>query len=63
MFFEAGTWQFSEEELLIQLFPEPFWVLAGAAWAGLTGIGALGLLGYWLVARLGAASDSSAAGA
>lgn len=33
LFFAAGTWTFPSDSLLIQLFPEPFWVSAGAAWA------------------------------
>lgn len=36
LFFAAGTWQFYSDDLLIQLFPERFWVIAGAAWGLLT---------------------------
>lgn len=32
LFFAAGTWQFYSTDLIIQLFPELFWVIAGAAW-------------------------------
>jgi integral membrane protein (TIGR01906 family) len=32
LFFEAGTWTFSYDALLIQLFPVPFWAVAGGAW-------------------------------
>lgn len=35
LFFSAGTWTFPYDSLLIQLFPEPFWASAAAAWAGL----------------------------
>ncbi len=33
LFFEEGTWQFPADDLLIQLFPEPFWIISGVAWA------------------------------
>jgi hypothetical protein len=47
LFFEAGTWQFPADALLILLFPEPFWAISGAAWGTLALAGALllGLLG------------------
>lgn len=35
VFFAQGTWTFPYDSLLIRLFPEPFWAVAGAAWAGL----------------------------
>jgi integral membrane protein (TIGR01906 family) len=38
VFFAAGTWTFSYESLLIRLFPEPFWVSAGALWTVLMGL-------------------------
>lgn len=44
LFFDAGTWQFPPDDLLIQLFPEPFWVTAGALWAGLVLLGAGALM-------------------
>lgn len=44
LFFEAGTWQFSSADLLIQLFPEPFWIVAGLAWGTLVLGSAAGLL-------------------
>ena len=47
LFFESGTWTFPADSLLIQLFPEPFWMTAGASWAALVLIGALLL---WLAA-------------
>lgn len=33
LFFAAGTWVFPSDSLLIRLFPESFWVAAGASWA------------------------------
>lgn len=52
LFFASGTWQFTAEELMIQLFPEPFWVTAAASWALLVLLGALALgLGSRIVAR------------
>ena len=30
LFFTAGTWVFSDDALIIQLFPEPFWMWLGA---------------------------------
>lgn len=32
VFFEAGTWTFPSDSLLIRLFPEPFWGSAAVAW-------------------------------
>lgn len=32
LFFAAGTWTFSYDSLLIQVFPEPFWMWSGLAW-------------------------------
>ncbi len=43
LFFEGDTWLFPADELLIQLFPEPFWVTAGALWAALAFLGGTGL--------------------
>jgi len=40
LFFRSGTWTFAYDSLLIQTFPEQFWVTAGAAWATLTVLGA-----------------------
>lgn len=36
VFFAEGTWTFPYDSLLILLFPEPFWVTSGVAWAVLT---------------------------
>ncbi|MBE0417309.1 MAG: DUF1461 domain-containing protein [Coriobacteriia bacterium] len=44
LFFEAGTWQFPADALLIRLFPEPFWASSGAVWGALALAGA-GILG------------------
>jgi integral membrane protein (TIGR01906 family) len=38
LFFESGTWTFSADSLLIQLFPEPLWATLGALWAALVGL-------------------------
>jgi len=47
LFFRPGTWTFPYDSLLIRLFPEPFWVAAGVAWAALV----LLIAGaYWLIA-------------
>lgn len=48
LFFEPGTWVFAADALLIQLFPEAFWMVSGAAWAMLVLAGG-GVL--WLSAR------------
>jgi integral membrane protein (TIGR01906 family) len=44
LFFRAGTWTFPYDSLLIRLFPEPFWVASGLAWAVLTAVCAALLL-------------------
>ncbi len=52
LFFSAGTWTFPYDSLLIQLFPEPFWASAAAAWAGLVvGMAALYGLASMFLAR------------
>ena len=43
LFFRSGTWTFPSDSLLIQTFPEPFWVTCGVAWAGVMVLGAGGL--------------------
>lgn len=48
LFFTSGTWTFSYDSLLIQTFPEPFWVTAGLAWGGLVLVLAAAL---WTTAR------------
>jgi integral membrane protein (TIGR01906 family) len=50
LFFSAGTWEFAYDSLLIELFPEGFWIAAGITWAALVVLGG-GLLGVagWLV--------------
>ena len=39
LFFTAGTWEFPADSLLIQLFPEGFWMAAGLSWAALVLLG------------------------
>ena len=52
LFFEAGTWTFPSDSLLIELFPEPFWVTAGASLAALVMIlGAAMLVVAWMLRR------------
>ena len=62
LFFSAGTWTFPYDSLLIQTFPEPFWVIAGAAWGAtvLLGAGALALGGWVLRRGSAGAGDGSA---
>lgn len=50
LFFAAGTWTFPYDSLLIQLFPEPFWAIGGATWAGvvLLGAAACWALAWWI---------------
>jgi len=38
LFFEAGTWQFPDNALLIRVFPLPFWMTAGATWGGIVAL-------------------------
>lgn len=44
LFFEAGTWTFPADALLIKLFPEPFWVAAGVTVATVTALVGAGLV-------------------
>ena len=48
VFFEAGTWVFPADSLLIELFPETFWAVAGASLALL--VAAQGVV-MWLASR------------
>jgi len=50
LFFSAGTWTFPYDSLLIQTFPEPFWITGGLAWGGLVlaGAGLLELGSRWV---------------
>lgn len=54
LFFASGTWTFPADSLLIRLFPERFWVAAGASWAALILLSAavLAAAGHWLVPAL-----------
>ena len=40
LFFAQGTWTFPYDSLLIRLFPERFWSVSAAVWAGLSLLGA-----------------------
>lgn len=53
LFFRSGTWTFPSESLLIRLFPEPFWIGAGVAWAAVLGLIAVvfGVVGSRLARR------------
>ena len=39
LFFSAGTWEFPADSLLIEVFPEGFWVAAGSTWGALVMLG------------------------
>jgi integral membrane protein (TIGR01906 family) len=56
LFFAPGTWTFPSDSLLIRLFPEPFWVAAGAAWAVgvLVMAASYAVLGWFVRRRSGA---------
>jgi integral membrane protein (TIGR01906 family) len=50
LFFSAGTWEFPADSLLIQVFPEGFWLTAGEAWAALVLLGGAVLgVGGWMM--------------
>ena len=53
LFFKAGTWEFPSDSLLIQTFPEPFWIVAGAAWGALVALGASAMSAVGWSLRLG----------
>ena len=57
LFFDAGTWEFSADSLLIRVFPGTFWASAGALWGTLTAMGGLALFG---ASRLLPRSDEEA---
>lgn len=44
LFFAAGTWTFPADSLLIQLFPERFWITSAVVWAVLVVVAGAGLL-------------------
>ena len=50
LFFSAGTWEFPADALLIEVFPEGFWMAAGLTWGALILLGGV-LLGAsgWLL--------------
>lgn len=41
LFFASGTWMFSADELMVQLFPEGFWAASGVSWGVLSLLGAI----------------------
>lgn len=49
LFFAAGTWTFPADSLLVELFPERFWMVAGGAW-GISALTVATLM--WLAAGL-----------
>ena len=53
VFFESGTWTFPADALLIRLFPERFWMGAGASWAAGIVLGAIVLGVAGLLVRRG----------
>lgn len=57
LFFSAGTWSFSADSLIIEVFPGEFWIAAGVSWGLLVGIGGalLGVAG-WLTRGVSARS-------
>ena len=56
--FYGDTWLFPANELLVQLFPEPFWMASGGLLVGLTLVAAAALLLFAkLIGRLSAKSD------
>lgn len=44
LFFAAGTWTFPEDSLLIQLFPQRFWIASAVVWATLVMVSGAALL-------------------
>lgn len=51
LFFAAGTWQFPANALLIEVFPEDFWMACGVLWGALVLLGGLALGGAGLAIR------------
>jgi integral membrane protein (TIGR01906 family) len=52
VFFKPGTWHFDSGDLVIQLFPESFWVAAAGIWAALLVASGVALLAAsWAIAR------------
>lgn len=51
LFFSAGTWEFPADALLIQVFPEGFWMAAGVTWGMLVTLGGVAFGVAGLVAR------------
>lgn len=51
VFFEAGTWTFPADAMMIRIFPLPFWTLAAASWASLTLILAAALVVFGVIGK------------
>lgn len=51
LFFVDGTWLFSHDSLLITLFPEKFWMIAGSIWLVLICTVSVGLVAYSVLSR------------
>ncbi|HSK48428.1 MAG TPA: DUF1461 domain-containing protein [Coriobacteriia bacterium] len=52
IFFAEGTWTFPSDSVLIRLFPESFWTIAGVTWAALIGVIALGYgIASWVLGK------------
>ncbi|MCG2806937.1 MAG: DUF1461 domain-containing protein [Coriobacteriia bacterium] len=58
LFFDAGSWKFYETDLIIELFPERFWIVAGGAWALL--VASFGLSAALCARAMDAARDNAA---
>ncbi len=58
--FEAGTWTFPADSLLIRLFPLRFWAVSALSWAALTALGGSGLLSLGTRLRRRAEQEGSA---
>jgi len=50
LFFVAGSWTFPEGDMLVGLFPIPFWVISGTLWVSLVACG--GVLSVWIGRKL-----------
>jgi len=50
LFFASGSWTFPEGDMLVGLFPIPFWVISGTLWVSLVACG--GVLSVWIGHKL-----------
>jgi integral membrane protein (TIGR01906 family) len=62
VFFEPGSWLFPADSLLIRLFPEQFWMVAGVSWATLCLLGAVVLVYVGRRLRLRSGTEGAASG-